>query len=323
MAGAILAACLACGPALAENRLDVVVTIAPVHSLVAGVMEGVGEPALLLQGGASAHSYAMKPSDAKRLQQADIVIQVSPAYEAFLQKALKTLPKGARIVTLEDIKGLDLLPVREGGEFEEDAHEGHGHKHGGHGHGHGHGDKEAGHAQGEDGHDVHIWLDPVLAQKMVAHIADALAEAAPQHAAAFKANAEKVVARLKALDEELAASLKPSGGKAFIVFHDVMQYFEKRYGLASAGAITLSPERQPSARRLKQIRAKIERLGAACVFSEPQFSPKLVETVIEGTRARKGSLDEIGAGLAPGPELYFALMRRNAEALAACLAPGA
>ncbi len=296
--------------AQAEDRLNVVVTIAPVHSLAAGVMEGAGEPKLLLQSGASAHTYSLKPSDASSLQAADIIVEVSDTYEAFLQKALKNLPKRARIVTLDEIEGINLLPVREGGNYKSHMDEASAKHNGVHGREH----------EGEHGeHDVHLWFDPVNAKVIVAHLAKVFAGADPAHAAVYEANAAKMKQRLEALDQETSAALEKARGKPFIVFHDVVQYFEKRYGLNSAGAITLSPERQPSAKRLSEVRAKIKQLGAVCVFSEPQFSPKLVDTLIDGTASKKGTLDEIGAGLKPGPDLYFEFIRLNAKNLNACL----
>ncbi len=296
-------------PCRAEE-LSVVVTIAPVHSLAANVMAGVGEPKLLLSGGASAHTYSMKPSDAEALQKAQIIVQVSDAYEVFLQKALKTLPKNARVVTLDEVDGMTILPVREGGNFEDHEHGGDGHKredinaHAGHDH---------------DEHDVHIWLDPQNAAAIVDALAAELGKVAPQHAATFKANAEKTKEKLKALDAEVGNMLEPVKQKPFIVFHDVVQYFEKRYGVTAAGAVTLSPERQPSAKRLSEVRAKVATLGAVCVFAEPQFSPKLVDTIISGTPAKKGTLDEIGVGLKPGQDLYFEFIRANAKNLRDCL----
>jgi zinc transport system substrate-binding protein len=326
LAGASLCV-FACFPATAK-QLDVVATIAPIHSLTAAVMKGVGEPHLLLQGGASGHTYSMKPSDAERLQRADVIVQVSEAYEVFLQKALKTLPKSAKIITLDEIEGLTLLPVREGGDFEAHSHgdHGHGHKHG-HGHGkkeHGHGKKGHGHghghAHGEADHDVHIWFDIGNAKIMAQHIAEVLGKIAPEHASTFKANADALVARLDALDAETREALAASKGKPFVVFHDVLQYFENRYGLTTVGAITLSPERQPGAKRVAEVRKKLDRLKAVCVFAEPQFSPKLVDTIVEGTKVRKGTLDEIGVGLEPGPELYFEFIRMNVRGLNDCLA---
>lgn len=322
---AIAAVLFLSGGANAQARLKVVATIKPVHSIAAAVMEGVAEPRLLLEGAASPHSYALKPSDAQALSEADVVIRVSENLEVFLNKALETLPEKARIVTLENAPGLNLLPVRGGAAFEAhehgDAdHESHAsdgeHEQAGHGHEHEHG-------EGDAGRDVHFWLDPANGARIADYIAAELALAAPEHAGRFKDNAAALKAKLAALDDELRARLSPVSGRPFIVFHDVMQYFEKRYGLKAAGAVTVSPERQPGAKRLSALRERIAGLGAVCVFAEPQFPPKLVDTITEGTRARKGTLDEIGVELPAGPGQYEALLRSNAESLAECLTGGA
>ena len=125
--------------------------------------------------------------------------------------------------------------------------------------------------------------------------------------------------RITALDAELKALLAPVASKPFIVFHDAYQYYETHYALNGVGAITVNPERRPSAKRLTAIRARITELGAACVFAEPQFEPALVNTIAEGTPAKKGVLDPEGADIPDGPDLYPALMRNIATALKGCL----
>ncbi len=295
-------------PALAGPR--VVVTIKPIHSLAAAILEGVAEPKLMLDGAASPHSYALKPSDAKALSEADAVIYVSRNLEVFLERALASLPAKARVIELEKTPGLRLLPVREGGlhEVSDEGHDEHGH-----GQGHGHG------PAGEGAFDVHFWLDPLNAIAMARHLAAEFARLDPAHAAQYQANAGKLEAALAAFDAELKATLGGLGGRPFIVFHDVTQYFESRYGLNSAGSITVSPEQAPGAKRLAAVRARIEDAKAICVFSEPEFPPKLVQTLTMGTDAKRGVLDEIGAAIPAGPGQYFALMRADAESLAACL----
>jgi zinc transport system substrate-binding protein len=262
----------------------------------------------MLDGAASPHSYALKPSDAKALSEADAVIYVSRNLEVFLDKALASLPANARVIELEKTPGLRLLPVREGGlhEVSDDGNE----EHDQHGHGHAH---------GEGGLDVHFWLDPLNAIAMARYLAAEFAGLDPAHAAQYQANAGKLEAALAALDAELKAKLAGLGGRPFIVFHDVTQYFESRYGLNSAGSITVSPEQTPGAKRLAAVRAKIEAAKAICVFSEPEFPPKLVQTLTTATNAKRGVLDEIGAAIPAGPGQYFALMRADAESLATCL----
>jgi zinc transport system substrate-binding protein len=284
---------------------NVVATIKPIHSLAAAILEGVAEPKLLLEGGASPHSYALKPSDAEALSGADAVIRVSENLEVFLDKAIATLPGKARIIDLDHTPGLTLLPVRKARGLKHYASA------------EGEGADEHEHHHGPM--DVHFWLDPVNAMSMADYLAQQFAEIDAQHAALYRANAGKLKARLAVLDEELSVTLRGVSDRPFIVFHDVTQYLEKRYGLHGLGAITLSPERPPGAKRLSEIRDAISRAKAICVFSEPQFPPKLVEMLTEGTDAKRGVLDEIGAAIPPGPGQYFEFMRADAKSLASCL----
>jgi len=301
-------------PAWAEVR--VVASIVPVHSLVAGVMEGVGAPHLLVPGGASPHSFALRPSDARRLDHATAVFWIGPQLESFLDRPLKALARKALVVALVDAEGMKRLPYREGGPWEPDADED---EH--------HGREQAkvevpdhDHDRGQYGIDGHVWLDPENAIAMTRAIAQALGHADPAHKARYESNAARMVARLQALDTALQDRLAPAKGKPYIVFHDGYHYLEARYGLTPVGSITVSPEVGPGAKRLLEIRTRIRKDGVACVFAEPQFEPKLVGTVIEGTSARAATLDPLGAALDPGPGAYFQLLENLAKDLNACLA---
>jgi zinc transport system substrate-binding protein len=284
--------------AAAREPPRVVASITPIHALVAGVMAGAGEPTLLVTGGRSPHAYALRPSEARALEQADVVFWIGEALETFLEKPLRALPRDARIVALGEAQGVVLLAAGEPGGEPGGAR------------GHAHGDV-----------DMHIWLDPINAKAMVSGIAAALGDADPDRAAIYAANAERLRARLDRLDAELAADLAPVAGRRYVVFHDAYRYFERRYRLSSAGAITVNPSRQPGARTVRAIRERITDLGAVCVFGEPQFEPALIAAVIEGTPARPAVLDPLGADLKPGAEAYFTLMRNLAKSLKDCLAP--
>lgn len=313
---------------------NVVVSIKPIHSLVAAIMQGVGEPSLIVDGGASPHTYSLKPSNAAALQDAGVVFWVGHGLEAFLEKPLEALGGKATVVELEDAPGLEKLQFREGGPFEahthegEAAHDGHSHEEEGHDHakaaesGHEHGD-EAGHEAHEHGEfDMHLWLSPDNARAIAAEAAKVLAEKDPANAGTYKANLAALNEKLTALDKEIADTVAPIKEKPFIVFHDAYQYFEHHYGVHAAGSITVSPETLPGAERLTQIRDKVQTLGATCVFAEPQFEPKLVNVVIEGTPAKSGTLDPEAATLEAGPDLYFTLMKGIATSLRDCLGQG-
>lgn len=299
------------GPATAQTK--VVVTIKPLHALVASVMSGVGTPDLLVKGAASPHTYAMKPSDAKALNAADLFFRMSESVEPFTIKVVRALPKRVEVVTLQGAPGMTLLPRRTGNTFEGHVHEVGKGGHGKHDHDH---DKV-------DAPDGHAWLDPDNARAMVARIEQALSAKYPASASTFKTNAQKLDADLSVLASELAGKLKPIAGKPYIVFHDAFQYLEARYDLSAVGSISISPDVPPSAKRLSDLRKKVVSLGAVCVFAEPQFDTRLVQNLVEGTSARTGTLDAEGLGLEPGPDLYFVLMRRLADDLKGCLAPQA
>lgn len=287
--------------------LKVVVTTKPVHSLVTAVMEGVGQPRLLVEGSASPHTFSLTPSGATAINSADVFIRVSGSIEPFTQKLSAALPSKVRLVTLVDAPDLMLLDKRTGSTFEADGHNDHGHSHG-------HGKKA-----NTDSKDGHVWLDTDNAKRMGQYVAKVLAERDPANAPTYAANAGKLSTRIDQLSAEISAELTPLAGLPFIVFHDAYQYFENKFGVRAVGSVTVSPDVQPSAKRLTALRAKIGKLSAACVFAEPAFNPKLVTAVTEGTKARSGTLDPEGLSLEPGAELYFKLMRQLSFNLATCL----
>ena len=239
------------------DELSVVATIKPVHALVAQVMGTTGSPELLVGGTTSPHTFAIKPSDVKKLARASVVFRVAEAVEPFTAKMVGQLPKGAVLVTLATAPGIATLPRRAGGPFEAHGHKGHDHdKH-----------KHTNEAP-SGGIDGHVWLDPANAAAMLDAIAATLAAKAPENATAYRANASAAKARLEVVAKEIAAELAPVAGKPFIIFHDATQYFEQRFGLTVAGSITVDPDVPASGKRLSALRAKVASSGAACVRSE-------------------------------------------------------
>lgn len=273
----------------------VVATIPPVHSLAAMVMEGQGFPQLLLNGGETPHSYSLRPSQSRMLAAADIVIRVGDGLEGFLKKPLRALAGKATIIALDHVRGMTIYRNRSDG----------GHKHG--------------HDDADHGSDPHLWLDTGNAIVALREIARVLSAADPENTPVYTGNAARASIRLKALKLEIDRIVKPVRTRPYFVFHDAWQYFEKEFGLRGGGAIAISPERKPGARRLADIRARIRSSGANCVFAEPQFPPALVKTVIRGTPAKLSTLDPLGIGLTHGPGLYPAVMRNLAKNMVSCL----
>jgi len=290
------------GPARADAP-RVVVTIKPVHALAAAVMAGVAVPALLVDGAASPHTFTLKPSAARAIMDANLLVRVSEATEPFTRRIAEALPPTVALLTLTDPgASLVLLPRREGGIFEQYAHD----------------DDGAAPETQSRRIDGHVWLDPANAKAIADAIAAALAQLDAGNAATYERNAKGLRERLDELDRELAQQLAGARDRPIIVLHDAYQYFEKHFGLRAAGAITLDPDEQPSARRLSAVRAKIKSAGVACVLAEPGMPENLVAAVTEGTGATSVMLDPEGQKLEPGPELYFALMRGVAAGIASC-----
>lgn len=284
----------------------VVVSIKPIHALVAGVMENIGAPYLLIRGSASAHTYTLRPSQARALHRAGIVFWVGAGLETFLVRILKNLPRRIRVVPLLEAPGLKRHRAREGGMWEKDAEQ----------------DENEKRAPAREETDPHIWLDPENARAMIPLIVETLQKADPENAGRYAENGKKLSRRIGALGTEIGRRLRPLRRVPFVVFHDAYQYFEKRFGLRGAGSIVVSPDRSPGARRIFQIRKRLRAAPSMCVFSEPQFSPAIVNTLIAGTSARTGVLDLAGAGVLPGKEAYFTLMRNLTNAFVRCLSGG-
>jgi zinc transport system substrate-binding protein len=281
-------------PALAGPP-NVVVTLKPIHSLVASVMAGIAEPHLLVSSGADPHSHTLRPSEARALTRARAVFWIGPALEGYLRKPLENLATSAKIVTLSKTPGLRLLPAREGGIWAE--HRDH----------------------AEHDHDSHIWLDPRNAQAMVRHAVVILSELDPGHGADYGRNGDRVIAGLRNLEFEIHQLLTRVRPLPYMVLHDAYQYFETRFGTNVQGAIAIAPDRKPGARRISTIRRRFTEGKVRCLFREAQFPAKLVDALTDGLDVRVGSLDPIGLSIAPGPDAYGQLLRQLAGGIENCL----
>ncbi len=312
-------------PANAETK--VVASIKPIHSLASYLMDGVSKPGLIVDGYASPHGFAMKPSHAKMLQEADLIFWVGEDLESFLEKPLKSIAKKAEKIELMEIKGLKKLKFRERNIFDdhddhghdedghkEDGHDEDGHKEDGHDdHGHDE-DGHEGHAHGE--YDPHIWLDPINAKIILTEMAEHLIENDQKNSSVYKSNLKKA---LKDIDK-LLKNVKSDLNKNFksIVFHDAYQYFEKRFNVNVLGAFTVNTDVLPGAEQLSEIREIIEHDKISCVFSEPQFNPDIINAVARDMDIKTGILDPLGATLNPGKDLYFDLIRNMSKSFKSC-----
>ena len=328
--GAVGIAGGAVAAAMASAEVAQVATdIAPVHSLVARVMDGLGEPSLVVQPGASPHGYSMRPSEARALSQADAVFWIGPEMAPWLEGAIENLAPGAETVALLHVPQTNVLEFRTGATFASHPHDheereaeadadhddDRGEEEHPHVEDHGH---EDGHDHAREGHDPHAWLDPENGKLWLDAIAQELSGLDPENAAAYAANAEAGKAEIDAVQAEIDALLAPARSMLFIVFHDAYHYFEARFDIPAAGTLSPSDASAPSPARIEEVRDTMMDLGVNCVFSEPQFNQSLVRTVTDGTEAHSGVIDPLGADIDPGPNFYVRLLRSVAEELAGC-----
>ena len=306
---------------------QVAVDIAPVHSLVARVMEGVAVPDLIIQPGASPHEYSLRPSEAAALQASDLVFWVGPGLTPWLADTIETLAQEASVTALSKLDGTVKLEFRESAMFEVHDHDDHsGHDdHDAHADHDAHDDHDdhdgtAGHDEHDHGaYDPHTWLSPKNAMTWLNAIAGQLSAVDPDNAGAYYANAAAGRAEIEVLMGDVTAILDPLRNGRFIVFHDAYQYFEQDFNFPASGALSITDASDPSPARIAEIRDRIAELGIDCVLAEPQFNPGLIATVLDGTDAQTGILDPIGSDLEPGSALYPDMIRNLAKALASCM----
>ena len=286
---AVAALALAARPAAAGELPSVVASIKPLHSLVAGVMDGLGEPVVVVQGQDVPYSYALRPADNLILGKADIVVWVGAAMERFLVRPLVPLSRRARVITLLEQDGVEVLRFSPAGR----------------------------NLRGEA--DPHLWLDIGNAKRLVASTVAALGAADSRHKRQYATNGRRLVARLADLDRRIADSLQPLRHVPYVVYHDVFRYFERRYGLAHVGALTPSARQSPDTFRLSEMRQTIFTFGVRCVFVEPDFDQAQARALVHQTGARLAVVDPFGIAVAAGPEAYFQILGEIAQSMSRCL----
>jgi zinc transport system substrate-binding protein len=300
----------------------VVTDIAPIHSLVARVMEGVGAPDLLVDGASDPHAFQLKPSQASALQDAQMIVWIGPEMTPWLDRIVDGLADPAASLILMEVEGLtEREPMfgehedHEGEEHaEEEAHEEHAEEEGHEEHAEEEGHDE--HAHGE--HDPHIWLDPTNASAIVRAVAARLSELDPDNATVYAANASAAEAELAALDAELKGEFDPVKSRPVIVFHDAYAHLADRYGLTIVGALAEGDAADPGAEQVAELRAMIEADKVECVFTEALHSDKLIATLTDDLAVPVGRLDPEGTTLQPGASVYPEMMRALAGAFVTC-----
>ena len=276
----------------------VVTDIAPVHALAAQVMGDLGQPDLLIEQSATPHSYALRPSQARALEEADLVLMISESLTPWMHGPLESLAQDASVIELMFVEPTVHYDLREG----EDGH-----------------DHEHNHDHGEDMLDPHGWLNPDNAVIWLGAIAAELGKLDEANAEVYQANAARAALELEQLGQALEAQLAPIEEQHYMVLHDAFQYFDRRFDIDFAGSIALGDASAPSPARIAEAREHLKEHDVVCVFTEPQQSDRLVQIVIEGSTAKTAQIDALGVKHTPGPDLYVKLIKDLADTFERCL----
>lgn len=277
---------------LVAHATNVLTSFKPVQMIVTELTLGVTQPDVLMSNNASPHDYALKPSDVKKLHEADLFVWFGPDLESFLTKITENRKN---VLTISQIEGLEL---REYGDQQHDAHEGHDH----------------------GSHDAHFWLGVSQVKVVSKAINHKLIELDPENTAIYQENLVKFLDNLTVTENEVIATLEPIKNNGYYVFHDAYGYFEEAYGLNNLGYFTVSPDRKPGAKTLIHIRKTLMNENVHCVFSEPQFTPAVIQSVTRGSSVKQGELDPVGSGVEVAPGSYFEFLKGIANSYESCLA---
>ena len=312
----------------ASETKGVVTTIQPINSLVSSVIGNTGKTISLIPAEVSPHEYILKPSDTKKLQNANLIFFVSDHLESSVTKVFENLPKNIKIINLMEDTGIKHLAIRDNeawerhdhhhGHGDHDDHDKHAKKHDDHDHDK-HAKKHDDHDDHEKEEDVHIWLSPDNAVKIIKKINKELSLFFPENAKTYDQNANQMIKKINQLKVELKNELSGIKDKPYVVFHDAYQYFETSFGLNAVGSVALEGDIASSPKQISFIKDKIVKLKASCVFQEPQFDSKLVKIVVEGTNAQIGTLDPLGVNIKSGENFYLQLLKNMAKSLKECL----
>lgn len=265
------------GPGTGAQGLRVVTTTPVLYSLTAKVLGDQGALTNLVPPGASPETYALRPRDAEELARTDVLVVVGLGFEEFLAATIGEVAQ----------RGVRVVTA------------------------------SAGIATAGDPPDPHVWVDPLRAQRMVENIAAGLAAKDPERADAYRARAARAVADLAALDAEFRAALSDVPKRQFLAFHPAWGYFAARYGLEQVGVIEETAGQEPTAQELAGLIARVRATGVRVLVTEPQFSPRVAESLARDLGLAVAEANPEGGE--PAADGYEQFMRANVRAFAAAL----
>lgn len=284
----------------AQADVRVLTSIKPLQLIAAAVQDGIAVPEVLLPPGASPHNYALRPSDVRRVQEADLLYWIGPDMETFLPRVLTGRTKTS--VPVQSLPGMHLRHFTANSDHHDEGE-----------------NDEHDHDHRPGSVDAHLWLSSVNARVIAAKMAADLSQADPDNADRYKSNVNAFDARLDALDARIKQRVAGITDKKYFVFHEAFDYFEEAYGLKHAGVFAVSGEVQPGAQHVAAMRARLTEYGKTCVFSEPPLRPRLADTLSAGLPVKLAELDGLGGYTPATAQGYEQLLDKLANDLAGCL----
>lgn len=295
---------------------EVLASVKPLGFIASSIADGVTDTQVLVPAGASPHDYSLKLSDIQKVKAADLVLWVGEDIDSFLDKPVSQIDR-KKVITIADLADVEPLLTK--------AHHEHFHEEGEHAHKHEHKhehEHEHHHDHDDEGLTTnwHVWYSPAISQIVAQKVADKLTEQFPDKKALIAQNLANFNRTLAEQSDKIKAQLAPFADKGFFVFHDAYGYFNDAYGLKQSGYFTINPLVAPGAKTIAHIKEEIEEHRVNCLFAEPQFTPKVIESLAQSTKVNVGKLDPIGDSVALGAGSYANFLQATAESYAQCLA---
>ncbi|PRM47142.1 zinc ABC transporter substrate-binding protein ZnuA [Haemophilus influenzae] len=321
-----ISAALLSAPMMANA--DVLTSVKPLGFIVSSIAEGVTGTQVLVPAGASPHDYNLKLSDIQKVKSADLVVWVGEDVDSFLDKPISQIER-KKVITIADLADVKPLLIQAHHEhFHEDGDHDHDHKNEhkhDHKHEHDHDHKHDHEHHDHDHHEGlttnwHVWYSPAISKIVAQKVADKLTAQFPNKKALIAQNLSDFNRTLAEQSEKITAQLANVKDKGFYVFHDAYGYFNDAYGLKQTGYFTINPLVAPGAKTLAHIKEEIDEHKVNCLFAEPQFTPKVIESLAQNTKVNVGQLDPIGDKVTLGKNSYATFLQSTADSYMKCLA---
>ena len=292
-------------------QANVVTSIKPLAFIASSIADGVTETEIVVPPGASPHDYSLKPGDVQKVKSAELLLWIGEDIDGFLEKTVDSV-ESKKVITIAEFAEIKPFLGKAEHHHHHDDHD-HGHKHD-HDHKHAHE-----HEHNELSINWHLWYSPEISKVVAQKLADRLSEQYPDKKELIAQNLANFDRTLTVQSDKIKNQLAKFNNKGFYVFHDAYGYFNDAYGLKQTGYFTINPLVAPGAKTLATIKEEIAEHKVSCLFAEPQFTPKVIETLSKGTGVHVGRLDPMGDKVALGKNAYADFLQFTADSYAECL----